>query len=71
MNNKIKQLAEQAGIQDNPDQEGLELFANLIVQECLAQIDKNFVGAVGTYPGAYNTGVKKCQNIIKQHFGLL
>jgi hypothetical protein len=34
MNDRIKQLAEQAGIQDNPDQEGLEFFAELIIQEC-------------------------------------
>jgi hypothetical protein len=34
MKEKIKQLAEQAGIQDNPDQEGLDLFAELIILEC-------------------------------------
>ena len=34
MNERIKELMEQAGIQDNPDQEGLEYFAELIVQEC-------------------------------------
>jgi hypothetical protein len=30
----INQLKLQAGIQDNPDQEGLDLFAELIVKEC-------------------------------------
>jgi len=34
MNERFKELMEQAGIQDNPDQEGLEYFAELIVQEC-------------------------------------
>jgi hypothetical protein len=34
MNERIKELMEQAGIQDNPDQEGLEFFAELIVREC-------------------------------------
>jgi hypothetical protein len=34
MNSRIKVLALQAGVQDNPDQEGLNLFAELIVQEC-------------------------------------
>ena len=34
MNEKIKQFKLQAGIQDNPDQEGLDLYAELIVQEC-------------------------------------
>lgn len=32
-NQTIQQLKLQAGIQDNPDQEGLDLFAQLIIQE--------------------------------------
>jgi hypothetical protein len=28
------ELKQRAGIQDNPDQEGLDLFAELIVKEC-------------------------------------
>lgn len=34
MNKRIQELKLQAGIQDNPDQEGLDLFAQLIVEEC-------------------------------------
>lgn len=34
MNERIKLLKQQAGIDDNPDQEGLDLFAQLIVEEC-------------------------------------
>jgi len=34
MNEKIKELKQQSGIQDNPDQEGLDLFAKLIVEQC-------------------------------------
>jgi hypothetical protein len=34
MNERIKQLKQQAGIDDNPDQEGLDLFAELIILEC-------------------------------------
>ena len=30
----IQELKHQAGIEDNPDQEGLVLFAQLIVREC-------------------------------------
>ena len=30
----INKLKLKAGIQDNPDQEGLDLFAQLIIQEC-------------------------------------
>ena len=32
--NKIKDLKLQAGVEDNPDQEGLDLFAELIIKEC-------------------------------------
>lgn len=31
----LHKLKQQAGIEDNPDQEGLDLFAELIVQECV------------------------------------
>jgi hypothetical protein len=34
MNKKIQELKQQAGIDYNPDQEGLDLFAELIVKEC-------------------------------------
>jgi hypothetical protein len=34
MNEHIKRLKQQAGIDYNPDQEGLDLFAKLIVEEC-------------------------------------
>jgi len=35
MNNELlQQLKQQSGIQDNPDQEGLDLFAKLIVEQC-------------------------------------
>jgi hypothetical protein len=32
----LLELKQRAGIQDNPDQEGLDLFADLIVQECVS-----------------------------------
>ena len=34
MNQTIKQLKQAAGIDYNPDQEGLDLFARLIVEYC-------------------------------------
>jgi hypothetical protein len=34
MSDKLKELKLRAGINDNPDQEGLDLFASLIIQEC-------------------------------------
>jgi hypothetical protein len=35
MNERIKQLKLEAGIEHNPDQEGLDLFAQLLIQECV------------------------------------
>jgi hypothetical protein len=35
MNDRIRELKKQAGIDFNPDQEGLDLFAELIVLECI------------------------------------
>jgi hypothetical protein len=45
MNKRIEELKLRAGIQDNPDQEGLDLYAELIVQECARLSDcKNSFG---------------------------
>ena len=35
MNERIKELKQAAGIDYNPDQEGLNLFAELIAYECI------------------------------------
>ena len=40
MNYRIQELKLQAGIQDNPDQEGLNLFAELIMNECYTVVTK-------------------------------
>ena len=34
MNKRIEELKAQAGIADNPDPEGLDLFAELLIQDC-------------------------------------
>ena len=34
MNAHIEKLKLQAGIENNPDQQGLDLFAELLIQEC-------------------------------------
>ena len=52
MNKQINKLKLKAGIQDNPDQEGLDLFAQLIVEECSI---------------AYHT-TRLVDTTIKQHF---
>ena len=41
MNERIKLLKQQAGIDFNPDQEGLDLFAELIVKECAEWVNDN------------------------------
>ena len=52
-------LKQQAGIQDNPDQAGLDLFAELIVKEC-AELAFNY--------NIYGRG-RPWNLIIKEHFG--
>ena len=54
----IEQLKQQAGIEDNPDQEGLDLFAELVVAECC--------GAVADSHSWKATTVEE----IRRHFGL-
>ena len=55
----INNLKQQAGIQDNPDQEGLDLFAQLIIQEC-ADLAYSY--------NIYGKG-RAWNLIIKEHFG--
>jgi len=56
----INDLKLQAGIQDHPDQEGLDLFANLIIKEC-ADLAYSY--------NIYGKG-RAWNLIIKEHFGL-
>ena len=58
MNELINQLKQQAGIDYNPDQEGLDLFAELIVRECVSIADE--------YDGVGSTIVGR----IEKHFGV-
>ena len=55
----LNTLKQKAGIQDNPDQEGLDLFAQLIVQEC-ADLAYSY--------NIYGKG-RAWNLIIKEHFG--
>ena len=55
----IDQIKLQAGIQDNPDQEGLDLFAQLIIQEC-ADLAYSY--------NIFGRG-RPWNLIIKEHFG--
>ena len=59
MSTLITQLKERAGIQDNPDQGGLDLFAELIVDHCTNLIDSYVAMQVDT---------KMVGSLIKQTF---
>jgi hypothetical protein len=57
----LLELKQQAGIQDNPDQEGLDLFAELIIEQCgiaLSPMLRDMVSRGQAY------------DLIKQHFGV-
>jgi hypothetical protein len=56
----LQELKQQAGITDNPDQAGLDLFAELIVKEC-AELSYSY--------NIYGRG-RPWNLIIKEHFGL-
>ena len=62
MNERIKLLKQQAGIDFNPDQEGLDLFAELIVRECArVAFESDLTMAIGQW-GA--------DSAILKHFGV-
>ena len=64
----LLELKQRAGIQDNPDQEGLDLFADLIVQECLAQVAK--VDDMLEDEPAQHAAVAWVASSIATHFGV-
>jgi len=61
MNKRILELKQQAGIDDNPDQEGLDLFAELIVKECYTALFPALRDMIGR---------GQAYEMIKQHFGV-
>ncbi len=61
MNDKIKELKQAAGIDYNPDQEGLDLFAELIIQECQTALSPMLRDMISRGHGV---------DLIKQHFGV-
>ena len=68
MNERIKELKQQAGIQDNPDQEGLDLFAELIIEQC-AQACIN-MGNEYEIKSAGQYQAELFAFAIKKHFGV-
>jgi hypothetical protein len=62
MNSLIKRLKTESGIDDNPDQEGLDVFARLIVEECAELFPMQFTDE------QYQRRIDKT---IKKHFGVI
>jgi predicted HAD superfamily phosphohydrolase len=70
MNEQIKKLKEAAGIDYNPDQEGLDIFARLIVEECAKICSELKFTTEGPGEGAaYQRTL--CEMAIKENFGLV
>jgi hypothetical protein len=74
MKQLVKELKQQAGIDFNPDQEGLDLFAELIVRECIDIVKptqhheawaQSYLGGVDGLDLLYS----KIKDI-KKHFGV-
>ena len=64
----LLELKQQAGIQDNPDQEGLDLFAELIVQECVQACINE--GKTYEIESAGEHSSNLYATAIKKHFGV-
>jgi hypothetical protein len=63
---KMKELKIFAGVDNNPDQEGLDLFATMIINECVDTVRRHVLKSTGiTEP--YDGKVIACE-IIKEHF---
>jgi len=83
MNERIKELAEQAVLQANEvfDQKGkdypgivMEKFAELIVRECVNQIEAEHTEALDNHiedwDRGYLGGLRVAKEIIQKHFGV-
>jgi len=69
MNAQIEELKQQAGIVDNPDQVGLDLFAKLLIEECSKICFELKFTTEGPAEGAaYQRTL--CGTAIKENFGL-
>ena len=74
MNERINELAAAAGGHEVAPydflfrQQDMQKFVELIVQECVEQVGRNYVGAIGTYAGVHNSAILKCKKSIQEHF---
>ena len=71
MNERIKQLAREAGFYANPDVEKFEKFAELIVRECarLCEHESND-DEYDQYDMGQSVKAESIKTAIKEHFGV-
>ena len=73
MNERIRELAREAGFYANPDVEKFEKFAQLIVRECVSTLnDMHLWQSVNNqnYPNSWHDAVDQGIDTIKEHFGV-
>jgi hypothetical protein len=70
MNEQVTKLKQAAGIDFNPDQEGLNIFARLLIEECAKICSELKFTTEGPGEGAaYQRTL--CEMAIKENFGLV
>ena len=72
MNERIRELAEQALFESDFDDEQnikitMDIFAELIVRECIGALNKRFMGDLNRE----DMEVRRCIDDVKKHFGVL
>ena len=67
MNERIRELAREAGFYANPDVEKFEKFAELIVRECANHCDLLLDHKISS---EWSRGTHDCSRAIKKHFGV-
>jgi hypothetical protein len=71
MNERLTILKQHAGVDYNPDQEGLNLFAELIVRECAVLCDNHGNKVEDERPNKdLSSAAFDCSDIIRDHFGV-
>jgi hypothetical protein len=70
MNEQVTKLKQAAGVDANPDQEGLNIFARLLIEECAKICAELKFTTEGPGEGAaYQRTL--CEMAIKENFGLI
>jgi hypothetical protein len=70
MNEQVTKLKQAAGVDYNPDQEGLNIFARLLIEECAKICSELKFTTEGPGEGAaYQRTL--CEMAIKENFGLV